>query len=369
MKKQVSLVFLTIFLRALPGAAIQPESLSGLQTWQGQQFVQADRLGNIYFLNANRLTVYPLTKKDQFDEPEILEAASARPGTVYGAAMSLGGDRWVVHDARSARVFVDGKERPVPPLQWKPWSVTLLRDTPLVAVIPLPIGGRAMDLKKIGNPPWFLRLGKDAWESGLTLKGISVLELIEKDQLNAATAENAAFLMGDRQGKLWIARQYAYHVQRLTPGGRVLLDLTVDGGKIRSKPEKKPVEITLRREQDNPTDATRNPRQEKATYSAFSASPVLEALVEGRDGRIYFFVRTAEGGAALDRYDPARSILERVPLTVTLKNRPSLAAGRDGLYIAAWGGTDGRWRVSWETLEAARWQKVEGSRIDGFAQD
>jgi hypothetical protein len=354
-------------------SAIEPEPLpksDAAPTWSAQQFVQADRAGNVYFFRADTFAVYQLTKEKTFGEPVRLKTAVDRGGSIFNAMMSLSGDRWLAQDARSARLFVDGKEQPVPALPYKPWSVAFLRDTPLVAVVPLPIGGRGVDIQKLGDPPWFLRLGRDQWEPAVTLKGLSVPELLEKNLLNQAIAENAAFMTGDRQGKLWVARQYAYHVQKMTASGRVLLDITVDGGKVLKPQDSKGIEVSLHGSTDNPTEATRNPRQEKGTYTAFTAPSIIEAITEGQDGRMYLFVHTADGSTALDRYDPGRNVLERIPLALKLKDqRPSLAAGRDGLYLAAWNGDGGRWRISWDRLDQAHWKKVAGSKIDGIPEE
>jgi hypothetical protein len=356
---------------ALPRAAsaIEPEPLpksEAAPTWAAQQFVQADRAGNVYFFRSDTFAVYRLTKEKTFSEPVRLETTVDRPGTIYNAAMSLSGDRWLVQGARSARLFSEGKEQPVPPLPYKPWSVAFLRDAPLVAVVPLFIRGGSIDIQKLGDAPWFLRLGRDQWDPVVTLKGVSSPELLKKNLLNQAIAENAAFMAGDRQGKLWVARQYAYHVQKMTASGRVLLDITIEGGKVRKPQDSKGIEIDFK----GSTDATRTPRQEKGTYTAFTAPSIIEAITEGQDGRMYLFVHTADGSTALDRYDPGRAVLERIPLSLKLKDqRPSLAAGRDGLYLAAWSGDGGRWRISWDRLEQARWKKVEGCKIDGIPEE
>jgi hypothetical protein len=42
----------------------------------------------------------------------------------------------------------------------------------------------------------------------------------------------------------------------------------------------------------------------------------------------------------------------------------TMAAGREGLYIAAFKGDGGRWRLSWSSLEQAGWKSVEGAEID-----
>src|SRR5438270_10067128 len=109
---------LTFAWVALPqvAGAIEPEPLpksDAAPTWEAQQFVQADRTGNVYFFRADTLAVYRLTKEKTFDKLLRLETTVDRAGSIYNAVMSLSGDRWLIQDARSVRLFVDGKEQPV----------------------------------------------------------------------------------------------------------------------------------------------------------------------------------------------------------------------------------------------------------------
>ena len=80
-------------------------------------------------------------------------------------------------------------------------------------------------------------------------------------------------------------------------------------------------------------------------------------------------MRTPEGGIALDRYDQATSLLERVHLQLSVPGVVTIAAGRNDLYLAAWQGDKGRWRLPWARLEEAIWEPVEGAEIDGIAVD
>ncbi|HEV2855833.1 MAG TPA: hypothetical protein VHC97_23800 [Thermoanaerobaculia bacterium] len=360
-------------LLASPGlqGAIHPEPLaagaSALE-WAGPQFVQANRAGNVFFLRGDTLEVYPLNKSGVFGEPVRLQSTEVAPGLVHSAVLSPDGDQWLVYTDFSVRRFVDGKEKFLPELEWNPWAVAFLRDSPVIAVIPRSLR-RSRKQEKLVDVPWFLKLAGDKWSSMADLDRESLAKLRQNGALNDAIAENAVFLTGDREGKLWAARQYAYHVQRFSPGGRLLLDITVDGGTVKKKKESKGIEIKLHGEGDNPTEATRNPRSETATYFPFTAEPVLLSLAAGRDGCLYLLVRTAEGGMALDRYDPVRSVLERVPLTLKASGMFTTAAGRDALYLASWQGKDGRWRISWDTLEQARWKAVENAEVQGLKVD
>src|SRR3954452_275602 len=79
--------------------AIEPESLpksDAAPIWAAQQFVQADRAGNVYFFRADTYAVYQLTKEKTFSEPVRLETTVHCEGTIYNAAMSLSGDHLLV---------------------------------------------------------------------------------------------------------------------------------------------------------------------------------------------------------------------------------------------------------------------------------
>ena len=305
-------------------------------------------------------------KSGALGKPVALQPTGVPAGFVREAVMSPSGDRWLLLSGMSVRYFIDGKEKALPALEWKPWSLTLLRDTPIVAAAPFPLGDRSGDPKKAGTPPWLLQFDGDRWASIIDLKGVSVADLLENNGLNDAIAKNSVVLKGDRQGRLWAARQYGYRVQRFTPGGRLLLEITVGDGKVREKGDGRAIDIKLRREGQNPREATQDPRSEKGTYFPFTAQRIVYGMTEGRDGNVYLLVDAGEGAAALDRFDPTRAVLERVPLTFKLKDMVTLASGRDALYLAPWSAEKGRWRISWESLDTAAWKPVKSVRIDGY---
>lgn len=339
--------------------------------WTGAQIVSADRAGHVFFFRGDTFEVYPVTKTGSFGEPVRLETTTAPNQMVHDAVLSPSGDRWLVYGDLAVRLFVDGKEKAVPPIPWKPWSIALQRDEPVVAVLPLPMGGQAVDVEKAGTPPQFLEFDGDRWSSALDMKGVSVSDVLhQKGKLNDVVAERAVYLTSDRQGRLWTAGQYRYRIQRFLSGFHPDLEVLVGRGEVHKKErEDKPIELTRTDPAQNPSDATRNPLKEKSTYTPFSGQPAVFDLTEGRDGRIYLLVRTEKGGAALDRFDPALSRLERVPLEMTPQGRYTIASGRDGLYIAAWSGKEGRWRLSWDALDQAKWKPVAGCEIDGVPME
>ena len=367
----LALAGLSFFFLALPGAAtaaVSPEPVPGGPAWEGNQFVTADRAGNVFFLRANTLEVYPLTRSGPLGNPRKLETASGIGGEILDAALSPDGSAWLTLGVRAVRMFEDGKERPVPPLAWKPFSVGFLRGTPLVALGAVPLATtRSAEVEAI---PWVQELGHDAWKTLMDREVVTFAELVRKENWFGEVLESdPVSLLGDRQGKLWVANRYAYRVRRFSPGGRLLLEIALDGGRIRKKQESQGVEVKWadpqRNPTRNPTEATHTPSQEKATFFPFTATEVVQDLVEGRDGRMYFLVVVSNGQAALDRYDPVRLVLERLPLQEKSSGRSTLAAGRSGLFAAPWDGRQARWMISWETLEQASWKEVEGAKLDG----
>lgn len=347
------------------GGGLRPVSLSAseeMHVWEGPQFVEADRTGNVFFFQASALKAYPLVKSGFLGEPLQLKSTVGTGSEVRNAVLGSSGDRWLVQTSRSVRLFVDGEEKPLPPLQWLATSVTFRRDDPVVAVLPFPLGGSSVNVKKLGTPPWILEAEDDRWGSLVDLKGVAVSDVMEglgRGGFNDVMADHTVSMTSDRQGRLWVAKQYAYHLQRFSPSGRLLFEMTVDGGKVRKKAESQGIEIKRSGAAQNPAEATTNPEKEKSTYFAFTAEAAVLDLVEGRDGRLYLLVRQAGGEAFIDRYDPVLSLLERTPLQLKAEGRFTMAAGKDSLYLAAYNGKDGRWKIAWEALDQATWKEVE----------
>jgi hypothetical protein len=259
--------WLTLAAAGEPGLHV--ERFAAAPAWQGPQKVQADARGNVFLLRGETLEVYPVGKSGAPGKPVRLEATSTATGSIREAAMSSSGDRWLLLSGGTVRLFEAGKEKVLPPLEWKPWSLTLLGETPIIAAAPFPLGGRAVDPKRVGTPPWLLRFDGDRWGSTIDLKGVSVADLLENGGLNDAIAKNSVVMVGDRLGRLWASRQYGYRVQRFTEGGRLLLEITVDRGKIRQKAESRGIEIKLKGGEPGSGDATQGAQRQKAYLLSF----------------------------------------------------------------------------------------------------
>jgi hypothetical protein len=348
--------------------AIEPEPLPGGKNqpqWAGGQFVAADRAGNVFFFRADTFEVYPLEKTQALGKPIHLETSAGKGGVVLEAAMSPSGDRWLVRGPKWVRLFVDGKEKNVLPLRWRPYAVGFRRDVPIVSLAPFPVQP-VPDSTKVRELPWLQEWGGSAWNTLANREGPAFGELVK--QLNwygRAVEEDSLALSSDRRGRLWVANRYSYRIRELKPSGGVLTEIQLDDGKVRRKTESKGIEIQRKDPATNAREATQDPSREKATFFPFVAEDVIYDLTEGRDGRMYFLVVPKKGGLALDRYDPVLSVLERLPVQWKLAGNVTIAAGKNGLYLAPIEPEKGRWRISWESLEDGEWKKVEGATLTG----
>ncbi len=84
MKSKVRLL-LPLLLAILPtrADALQPAPVFGQDSapvWEGQQFVQADQTGRIFFFRGDTFEVYPVAKSGSFGKAIRFETTSATNG-------------------------------------------------------------------------------------------------------------------------------------------------------------------------------------------------------------------------------------------------------------------------------------------------
>lgn|GEM_PF-1225080 len=363
----ISVLILSFFMVAASGAAqLQLELLpknDSEKPWKGHQFAVADRAGHVFFLRAETFEIYPLTKAGQLGEPVGLKKAPGLSDEIREAAISPAGDAWLLRVSKGVRLFENGKEKVVPALEWAPYAVTFRRNTPVIAVAPLPVRP-LQNASKVGTLPWIQQLDDDRWSTFHERKGPTLAEMMKTENwFGKILEEDPLFLASDRRGRLWVAHRYAYKIQQFSPSGALLSEILVDQGKVRKKKQAQPIEIKPSAGA-NPREATHAPSQEKGTFFPFTAEAVIQGLAEGPDSRMYFLVVPTSGGAALDRFDPVRGIVERALLHWKAEGDISMAAGKDALYLIPTDSAKGRWRLSWESVEQAEWKKVEGVTLE-----
>lgn len=329
--------------------------------WKGYQVVEADRAGRVFVFRGESYQVYPVDPRTgNLGEPRKLETSLSSPSTPREAAMSTSGDGWLMIHAGKLRYFEKGKEKVLPALPWGVQSVGFHRDNPVVAVLPIVLKGTE---SPSGDLPWLFTLSGDRWDVLRELKGVTAQDSnngLDNGNLEKYLAQVASRLTTDSRGRLWAAPQYSYRIQRLSPSGRILEEIRLEGGRFRDKEQQaKAIEIKRSDPAQNPASATSDPVKESKTYTPFPFDAVLYDIVEGRDGRLYILTRTASGGLALDRFDPVESVLERRVLSVAWKGNASLASGKDALYLAPYEASAGRWKLSWEELAQPGWKQLE----------
>lgn len=349
-------LLLATALSALSAAAepptelkLVPESVAGEagSTWDGPQVVRADRVGNVFLLRISTLEVYPLTQTGKLGEPSKLELLGEAPQLVRDAALGPGGDVWLLSTDLVIRRFVNGKEKVISALDWRVSGIGFERSDPVVSILPLPvIWDRAFRERK-GQIPRLMTFDGNRWNVLAEYSDLPASDFAEKrPDLNDALSQHAVLVAADREGRLWIARQYAYDIEQITSSGKQRLRLVVNGGKVTERAE----------------DA--GTKNQSVGLKVFRSNTAILDLVEGRDRRMYFLATEGgTGGLVLDRYDPVTSELQRVPLMLELPGRVTIAAGKNGLYLAAWNGRNGRWLLSWDTLELAAWRPVPNAEI------
>ncbi len=336
-------LFPPALLSALP---LEPLRGSGktLQ-WAAPQFVQADSHGNVFLLRGDTLQVYPLLKSHELGEPARLSPAVSS-GPLLDAAMSRHGD-WALALGSEIHYFAGGEEKGVPALPWFPAAVGFVRGNPAVAVVPPRIGTAGE--REDGMPPLLLLAGHDAWapEVREALHGAA-------DDQNNEMLFRAAWVLDSTEGRYFLARQYAYRIELRRVGrARPLGELRLEKGEPRRR--KSPEEDTRQLRAQARAEGS---DLSHAKASAFHGSFAILALAQGGPGgKLYVLDGAGIAGerCALDRIDWEAQRVERTTLDLPCNGRASLAAGRDGLYVAKFSGQAGRYFASWATVERGPW--------------
>jgi hypothetical protein len=338
--------------------------------WRGPQFVQADSQGRVFVLNGESLELFQVVAGDKLASRGRLEASGSvagEPAVSRQAVMSTAGDVWLLLDSSGkVRLFRGGKEKYLPQTVWIASALAAPRGTPLLAVKP----GQAVQGRDMGTqgdpghppakPPFVLQMGESEWET-LVQGDFLRLGSTKASIGSEIRAGSEVWMVAEADGTLWIAHRNAYRLQRYSPLGKLKDEIVVGDGAVkwaeRSAEDWKKLEATAK---ENKFPFSRS------GVSPFQETAVTRSLTVGRDGRVYLLVETPKG-LALDRFDPdpARQVLERVTLGGLDSGRYSMASGRQGLYVAALLGDGGRWRLPWESLEAAKWQPVENTAVNG----
>lgn len=358
------MVFATTWLIVSPTLAlaggVKAHVTAPEPTWRGQQYGGADDKGHAYILRPQEFLVYPL-EDGELGKPVALEHSPVRtPLPVLDAAID-GPRDWVALFGGEVRWIRAGKEEILPELHWSVAAVTLLDGRPVVAVYPSPIG--RVSERELRIVPRLLTPNRNTWSILVESNREGFAGPAERA---AARITDAARLLTDSRGTLWLAGTYRYHLANYSAAGDERLILEVDGAEVRHRDEAEleGTRVAFEKERARHADPS------KVQIAVNTAVPAILDLAEGRDGKIYLVVSGASGGGgswALDRFDPVTGLLERTLLDTFNSGALSIAAAKDGLYIVPFNGLTRRLTIRWDALEAADWQPVEGVSLNGVA--
>ncbi len=332
---------------------------SEVEAADGPQFVAADAKNRPYLLLANRSQVFPVLGDGSFGEPIALAAIPEPDAVVRAAAMEGDARIWVLlARGRLWRATPDEVKR-MPDLAFRPDSLAVSGAGIAVGVLPFGTGKGALAAPpRAGrSAPLLFGLSGDRWEPRLFGEAVPGREEVEGVGYVELNQRSSLELAAGAKGRTWVVNRYFYLARSVSPAGKVLVTLRGDAT-IRQAADDESLDgiagrIAGERERVGPR---------MAALANTGVNAIL-GLAEARDGRLYL-VGQERGGRFLDRFDPVRLRVERVPLALEYAGRLTMAAGPEGLYLAGFGAQSGRWWLPWETLETAAWKPASSIAIE-----
>ncbi len=344
--------FATIALERLPIAAPQKSA-------DAFQFLRADKNGRLYLLHGDTLQVDDLQAVGKLvagSKPANSQALDAM-GMIMDAALSPDGSAWLLASLpdRVALLNSDGF-RELPPPYWAVSSLAYSVDGPVVAVIPVRVGGENASAPPTGaawkSPPLLLQLRDQSWQTLVAGEPFTRRDT-RPLRLQEMKAERDARVTFDARGTLWVAQQDAYRLKHYSRTGALQESLAVAGGRVqwrdRTADDWKHLE-----------DAAQagGIKLNRSKLANVQAARVVRGLTT-RDNQVYLVVETS-AGLALDRWDSKARVLERLLLpAVPLGPGPlNVAGGRYGLYLAGAHLGEPIWHADWLKLDGGKWKAV-----------
>lgn len=324
--------------------------------WSDRQFVQADKEGRVFLLRGGTLDLYEILSDGRLRSLGAIvreKGAEKRP-PVREATMSSSGDVWVLFAfPNKLDVVRSGRREPVE----APWMVSaaaVLGGNPLVAAFPAEMATGIPGSLRLEAPPFLQEWDGKRWSTLVegrfpdrTPDGVSRLDFLR--------GEISVFLAVTPERRLWVADEHLYRLRHFSASGALKDELVVGQSEVAWK-ERSAGELA---------DAEARARKSglpvrRGSLSRGHAESRIFGMTIGRDGAVYMVVST-EGGLALDRFHPALLTLDRVLLSgvEAPTARLTLAAGRQGLFIAALSSRTGLWRIDSEALDKADWKPVD----------
>lgn len=320
------------------------------------QFLEADAKGRVFLLHGDTLEVDQILPSGRIVAGRTPHGKEASDAAVMDAALSPDGSSWLVSTGPDELMLLSGEDRrQLPTPHWWLSALAYTTDGPVVAVVPAWVGGAdTTGEAEWEKPPLLLRFDDQKWQT------LSVQEPLQSTQdppaipsLEEIKGERDTRLTAGWKGTLWTMQQNAYLLKRYSRHGAVEESVAVNGGRVQWKDRTEEDWKALEKASQAAGATFTRSRHPKA-----AAVRVVRGLT-AQDNRVYLVVETPEG-VALDRWDEGTQVLDRLLLAGITPGRSylSVAAGRDGLYMAARGLGEPIWRLDWQRLEEAKWKAV-----------
>jgi len=318
------------------------------------QYLQVDAKGNVFLLRGDTLDVYTIDR-DQVGKPKRLETTMP-PDKPTAAAMSRDASSWALVASNRVFHFVDGSLQSTPDVGWLVTSVALLRGTPVAGVLPMTVGQPPLD--RPPAPPLVMQLKDSTWDT--LIPGKLPQRSQAHDPMDVLFADHTVKLTSDEKGRLWATYPYKGRLVRFTATGKPDAVIVLGKGTVRYPADEAERGKAVREDLHK-----RGYTSNQATAGAFTAQLALRGLAFGQDGTLYTLLSSSitGGKTALGRLNPATASFETTPIELPGSGELSMAAGREGLYLATVEGRADVWRVSWPTLDAATWTEFAEARV------
>lgn len=351
-----------------PYSRVVPERVAGdpsRENWNAPQFLQADAKGRIFLLHGDNLQIdqlLPTGKVVVRRTPRDGEAAAVADHPVSEAVISPDGSSWLLLSLADHLSILQGDDRrELPAAGWVVSALIYAADGPTITVLPAAVGGENASGAPLtradwDTPPFLLRLHDQRWQTLATQQ-----PLAPKERHNPRAMGSMVDFKGERdtrlaqggKGTLWGAQQNAYLLRHYSSAGTLEESVAVGGGTVQWK-ERTEEDWDRLEKQARRVGA----RVDRASIGKGYAVRVIRGLAS-QDRRLYLAVDAPEG-LALDRWDVETRTLDRL-LLAEIEPGPgaiALAAGHDGLYLAARALGAPIWRLDWQLLDEARWKPV-----------
>lgn len=334
---------------------------------RGPQFLAADAKGRLVLLRGLQPAFYEVDSSGEvrpWGDPDsrqsALESAVSR---VLDAALSPEGS-WILRTPERILTISRHETEVLAKSRWSAVAVAL-PDRPVAAVIPV-VEGRVVPRYDADAPPLLLEHTSSGWRP-LALEPWSEVETRVDGGEHTHRMYRELCLARASSGGLWAAHRYLYRLRKYSESGRELLDLTLAPEATPEHLDEDAVE-ELRQELEAEAELY---GMEGAEIEPFTAKATIQAVAEGRDGKVYLYVAPGIFGPEplLDRYDPLNHRLERAVLEMEHSGRVTLASANDGLWIGATAGRHKIWRIGWPKLDELGWERVSGLHSDGVPME